>query len=313
MLRNGHAIILAILCFLGCDHAADKAEPTAPADPQVTEFEAASERLVGMLDSDFWLVSWWADGTPEHQGDSLLWSSMAMGVLPCEKAEGIEAALQKMLKDLGGGLYRHPSLPAAVSLDGALGFWWGVARRVARCPESRDGWIEPFRAHVVFTADRRLNPSSNERFIAPFLAVRDSVGSLLGLTTAPRAAEIDGLAKLMAGWALTVKASRDAGYRIHLGLLALQAIEASGVRVPDVGRDAYCAASDGVDMPTVDNWCGRGDLAAWAAAFQFDVWEYRHQRAKWESPDGKPGLRTPGLDYLVAMRELFQPLPFTSL
>jgi len=312
MLRNGHAIILALAAILACESAPERAEPQAPADPQVKAFEHASERLVGMLDSHGFLVSWWEGGTPAHEGDSLLWSSMAMGVLPCEKAEGVEAALLKMVQDLGGGLHRHPSLPAAVSLDGALGFWWGVAHRVARCPEAKALWVEAFGEHVAFTAARRLNPSSDVEFIAPFLAVRNAVGSMLGLTEAPSASEIDGLAKLLAGWAFTVKTQHAAAYRIHLGLLSLQAVEASGVSVPSSGRDAYCAATEGVDMPTVDDWCGRGDLAAWAAAFQFDAWEYRFQRAKWESPDGKPGLHTPGLDYIVAMRALYNPLPFTS-
>jgi hypothetical protein len=39
-----------------------------------------------------------------------------------------------------------------------------------------------------------------------------------------------------------------------------------------------CDVTRGMDIPTLDDWCGRGDLARWIAGYQYNHWEYRAQR-----------------------------------
>jgi hypothetical protein len=295
-------LILAILCLclFACAKADDQAEPTSPSNGQRDRFTEVSDRLLEMTEPHGWVVSRWDDASIEHTGDSLLWTGMAMGVLDCGRGAAPEDALLAMLSETGGRAYRHPTEALREpSLDGHLGLYWGIAHRAARCPESRERWAEALEQLIPVNAE--------EAFI-----VRDSILSSLGRGTAPSLSARDAYGSSWAVLASGVRVAKAAAYRIHLGLLALESLEVSGQQVSSSVRDAFCSASNGADMPTVDAYCGRGDLAAWVEAFEFDAWEMRHQRSgAWESRDGKPGLRTPGLDLLVAMRQVFAPLPFT--
>lgn len=294
---NGHAIILAALLLTGCGKTDDKPEPSPPSDDQRTQFDQAADRMLAMSEPHGWIVSRWPDRI-EHTGDALLWTGMAMGVLDCERGGIPEAALAAMLRETGGTVYRHPvESEREPSLDGQLGFLWGIAQRLARCPESHALWKE------------LLPTYKPENVLAPFLVVRDALVSRLALGPAPSLGRRDNLGRLVAAWAGVVNATKKAAFRIHLGLLTLQALEVSDLAVSPSVRNAFCQASNGSGLATTDHYCSRGDLAAWVEAFEFNAWEFHFQRGVWESQDGKAGLETPALDLLVALRTLYDPLP----
>lgn len=295
---NGHSIICVLALVAGCSRAPEReplAEPTADV---AALFADASDHLLELAE-DGWVVSRWADGTPEHEGDSLIWTGIAMGTLDCRRGDVLEAALVRMINDQAGVLYRHPRLKdRAASLDGALGLYWGIAQRVHRCPESLETWQIAMAKHAAAPAPY---------VVREFTSARDQLLHALGLRGAPSGDRLRALEAQVASWAGAVNAKHAACYRAHLGLLSLELVEASGGAISGPGRDSFCAATRGMDLPTVDHWCGRGDLGGWIAAWRPDEWEYRLQRCPaWEAADGKPGLSTPGLDRLVALRAVYQ-------
>ncbi len=212
-----------------------------------------------------------------------------------------------MLEETGGKIYRHPTIKDQASMDGALGLYYGIARRVARCGDS---WSAPLQASPDFWKNP-LNSPSGANLPAEFTYVRDLLGFKMGALPEPKPVRKGLLEAQIAAWAAGVSGSQAACYRVHLGLLGLQTIEALGGSVSDNGRNAFCSVTKGMGLRTVDLWCGRTDLRDWITNFEYDKWEFSHQRCNaWETPDGN-GLITPGLDLIVAIRAAYQ-LPGAS-
>ncbi len=278
---------VAALCLLAACARASSAEQEPGTDPLRERFAAAETRLLEMTSPPGWVVSRYDSGEIEHTGDSLIWTGMAMGVLSCEGGQAPEAALLTMLEETGGTAYRHPSeAHREPSLDGQLGFYWGVSERVTRCPETKARWAKAMASH------RPLN------LAPPFSLVLDALKHQLDMGPAPSAIRLDGLAGVVSAWASVVVASKEAAFRIHLGLLALEMVQ-------HAPPSTYCAVTKGIGMPTVDHFCGRSGLVEWIDDFEFNRYEMALQRAKWESADGRPGLNTPAVDLLAAMRAAY--------
>lgn len=302
--------LAALLALAACTKAKPQPAPVDPDAEVVGEWESTAGRLPHFLQDGF-VVSIRGGDTPVNQGDSLLWTGIAMSSVSCAMGEPMAAAAAKMVADLHGGLYRHPSLPGAISLDGALGFWRGVTHRIVACHE-KDRWRPLLALHQA--AGLRLNPAADVRIPAPFDVVKDQVLHLVDLGGAPDPSRVRVLEDAVVGWAAAVEArshvprkqDRGSCYPVHLGLVALQTIEAAGGSISGPGRDAFCQATAGLDMPTTDHWCGRGDLVGWAKGFQHNVWQYRHQRCpSWETPDGG-GDEQPGVDFLRALADAYR-------
>lgn len=292
-----------------CGKAKDKEDPAAPTDQSRDVFNQAADRLVSMLD-DGWVVSRTAGGDAEHKGDALIWSGVAMAALDCERGAVVEKAMFDMLDtDLDGAvgnLFRHPDLVDQVSMDGALGLYLGIASRLKRCPESSGAWAARFKPHAERVAEDSTLNARSEATIPPYFDyLTAAVAWRLGVGNEPSSGRLRALEQEVAGWALTVRAAKKPCFRIHLGYLSLAVAEGLGIEISAAGRNAFCANSAGTDLPLVDHWCGRGDLAAWTEAFTFNRYEYAHQRCPaWEAPDAGD-LKTPGLDLLIAMREAY--------
>lgn len=323
MKKNGHAIIRSItdaldvvgffafalvfaaLLVVGCG-AADEPPRDEPVDPIPSLYGAAQDRLVGMLDGGY-VVSRWQDGRPEHIGDSLIWSGLAMFALDCEHGAAIEDALLAMVGELDGGLWRHPMRPGDVSMDGAVGFYRGVAWRVDNCEGSADKWRVAFAKHQAFSEPGgKLNPSANATLPKEFTYVRDLLAHKLGSAGRPHSDRLRALEGQIVAWATAVKQTKAACYRIHLGYQTLKTLHQLGADVSATGKELFCKTTADTDLPTVDHYCGRRDLGAWIDSFTWNTWEHRHQRCPaWESPDGKDGLATPGLDLVEALKEKY--------
>ena len=275
------------------------------------KYDEAVDRLETNHLENGWVVSRKLDGkTPEHQGEGLIWSGLWMAAAPCDKADHTSEMLRKTISGLEGALIRISPLGEygggsnrEVTIDGALGLYRGIAERVERCHEG-EKWAPVIRDHFTFLAsnNNKLHPNVKAKLIKEFTYVLDLLGYRLGLRGRPSKDRLRLLEAQVTSWAAAVMAAKAAAYRIHLGFLALETVERMGESVNWV---SFCAASNGVDIPLIDHRCGRGDLKGWIDAYQYNEWEYRHQRSgKWEKPDGH-GDYTPGLDLIVAIRNAY--------
>ncbi len=306
-------LLVASLC-LSCGAApAPEAELAEPSVEQT--YIDASNRLLGGFVEGGWVVSRRPDGTPEHTGEGLIWTGMAMGALPCGLGTTLEFTLSEMVKAHAGALVRYEPLGEyangrEVTLDGALGLYLGVAQRAVRCGAS-PLWGPIIRDHLDFVSSHggSLHPNVDAKLLAHFDYVLDLLASRLGVGPSPDVADGRELEHEVATWAAVVNATHAACYRVNLGFTALQTMETLGQEVSRQGRWEFCAATRGMDIPTVDHWCGRKGLRDWIASYQFNQWENRHQRCgAWETPDAD-GDTTPGLDLLVAYRQAYSLKP----
>ncbi len=267
-----------IACLLACGHA-EKRDETQPAS--VSIYDAAADRLVTMLD-DGWVVSRHPDGAIADQGDSLLFTGLAMGTLDCARGAVPEAALSTMLRENHGVPYRHPTIKGEYSLDGLLGLWWGIDQRIKRCG-ARDVWASLLTEHKTAVS------------IEPFFGiVLDQVmGGVPSLNDRGR------LGAEVTAWAIGTVSARAAAYRLHLGYLTLSIVDAPK------GQGTYCEAVKDAKILLIEHFCGRPGLAQWIDGFAYNRYVYAFQRAEWEGPDGRPGLATPAIDLLMAIRSLY--------
>ncbi len=259
-------------------------------------YHEVSERLGGyFLDRGF-VVSRTTDGAREGKGDSLLFTGLALYALDCKAGVPLADGLAKMFEVTEGGAYRHPDLASEeVSLDGLLGLYRGIHKRVAHCGE-KDLWAPLMRNHRVKMAGN---------LPAEFNLVAAMLGYKLGLNDVPDLRRVENLALEVNAWAVLVKARKAACYRIHLGLLSLQAMVEMGVPISDKARGTFAEITNGLGMPTIDHFSGRSGLEDWLHGFQYNIYEYRHQRCQaWEQPDGGDLLR-PGVDFLVGYADLY--------
>jgi hypothetical protein len=292
------------LLLTSCGKASERPEPTPIPASVRAEFDAAERRLLSQFLEAGFVVSLWKDGTPEHRGDALIFTGIALGALSCTAGEVLERALLDMIYENKGGLYRHPELADKVSLDGALGLYFGVSSRIRRCPEARLAWAPAIKLHrEFFRRTGRLNAKSDAKLVKEFNYVLDHLAHDLGVGTRPTADRKASLEKQIAGWALGVKLKKAACFRANLGFLSLRALEEQGA---SVGRREFCFATDGMKLAHIDHWCGRDDLEGWIKDFKYNAWEFQLQRCPgWESRDGKADLLTPAVDLLHAIRERY--------
>lgn len=301
-------VLAAALCLTACKSCDDESiDPVDPDEATHARYHEAVERLSSSFMENGWVVSREADGTPQHTGDSLIWTGLWLAAAPC--TAGIDSArmLQATILDLGGALVRFQPLPEKyvdnqASLDGALGLYRGIAHRITECEEI-EPWVEVVHRHKQYLADHGglVNVDSQGRLVGEFRYLVDLLAWRLGLGDEPDQTSPDRLMATVTGWAALVNATQEAAFRVHLGYQALKTAETLGEGINWYG---FCGATSGMGMALVDHQCGRADLKTWIDGFEYNTWEYQLQRAKWEDPDGK-GLATPGLDLLVAMKTAY--------
>lgn len=279
-------LILILLVLAAC--AKEPKDPVPPVDPVPAgpTYELVAARLMPLLDNG-WVVTHGPDGSLHDQGDSLLFTGLALGALNCADGAVPEAALVTMLHDRHGGVYRHPTIPDEYSLDGLLGLWWGIARRTAKCPDTRPLWAGLIEEHAHAVT------------IEPFFCTAlEQLSADLGHGGAPSAFERGLLGSEVAGWAASTVSQHAAAYRLHLGFLTLSLVDAPK------GKQAYCNEVAAAHMALLEHFCGRPGLAGWAADFAYDRYVYAFQRGAWETPDAG-GKTTPALDLLMALDSLY--------
>lgn len=304
------AATLAVLA--ACRKPDPKPEPVDPPEYLREHYAEAIDRLTSKHLEDGWVVSRLPDGSPEHVGDALIWTGLLLSALPCELGDPIESHLVDVINRHGGALVRYEPLGdyangREASADGALGLYRGIAHRIEKCGRA-EVWRSALADHFNFVEanDGRLNPFSTATLevFQPVLALLAHSAGVSGASH-PGVSCLRDLRSVVTAWAAAVNVKHAACFRVHLGWEMLRTFETLGEDTPDEARSQFCMATTGMDIPLIDNWCGRGDLKAWIDGFEYDQWEFRHQRCgSWESPDGD-GDSTPGLDLLMAMTEAY--------
>lgn len=301
--------MLAKLLPLALCVACAKAKPAQPPiDPPleiVQQYHDASVRLTSKFLDGPWVVSRGTDGSSQHQGEALLWSGVAMAALSCEDAAPIALGLADMIKRNGGYLVRYEPLGdyaggREITLDGAVGLYRGVAAQITRCPMSVPLWRDVLEVHLAAIQGGTLNPNAPAR-LGAWKYVASLLGSVLSVCSRPSSTDLGVLKFEIEGWVYGVVQEKAAAYRVNLALLTIQTLEELG---QPFSHDGFCVASNGVDIPTVDAFCGRFDIRDYVLHYNYNQWEYRHQRSgNWEPiPDGQ-GLETPGLDLIVGLKQ----------
>lgn len=318
------ALLIFTFGLAACAKAEQKPDPL-PATDDVTDLRAhATERLLrDFVNPDGFVVSrplGWRDfppgaldakGNPANEarrGEGLIWSGVALASLPCDAGDGIEAKMIDWIYANHGALIRVWPLGEykygrEVTLDGALGLYLGVAHRITKCGKA-DVWRDAMEAHRDYREESQggLHPNSDARLDLGFDYPLELALHRLGLRSAPHGDVLRMLEGAVVSWAWGVKQTRAACYRVNLGLIAWETVEALGGTISDNARNGFCAATNGMDIPTVDHWCGRKHIEDYVWAWEEDVWEMRHQRCgAWEKPDAN-GLETPGVDVLWAIK-----------
>lgn len=286
--------LIILLVMVSACHHAKPPKPRPPTQAEVQTYETVAERALSFIDDSGFIVS---RGHSANLGDSLFFTGLALYGLDCSRGRQLDASLAAMVRDQGGGLSRHPSMPGDLSLDGLLAFYRGVAKRVIMC-EEHDLWGPLIAQHVEWS---KKHP---EYLPAGFTFVRDQLAHLVDPMTyvSPVSSRQAALELVIEEWAATVISAKAACYRINLGLLALQQIQEEGRAISFEGRDGFCEVTPAAGLPTVENFCGRAGLETYLNTFAFNVWQYRHQRCTgWEMPDGDV---EPGIDFLVGYADL---------
>jgi hypothetical protein len=314
--------LLIILALAACSKEPAKEEiDPLPVPP---DYAALHDAAYTRLTSDFLdqneVVSRKPDGSAAHQGDSLLFSGLLIASVKCDQALETEQTLQRAIMSHGGQLWRHWSIDDA-SVDGAIGLFRGIAERYARGCQSFKNWKPALEALKAYAdANNGAINHNSSAGLDTFAYVLDLLLDRLAGGVSPdfgsdRRAF---LAQLMGSWVSAVHAGYKlwkagvsneppAAYRVHLALLTLETLGKLGVHVQAKARDSFCHNSQGFDMPTTDHYCGRKPIGDWVSGFQYDIWEFRHQRSGlWESdPDGN-GYRTPAVDLLYGIAQGYE-------
>ncbi len=273
-------IVLLLVLELAFGCARQEKSDVRVAEPTETIIEAQA-RVSSFIDEYGFIVSRNAQDGPEHIGDSLLWSGIALGLLPCESAAHIEAALVDMIESTAGHLHRHPT-DLTESDDGKWGVYWGLKRYLKSCGSTND-WVALLNSHRALTATN-LHPMIDD--ILHDLGARDN------LTDATRGT----VGVIVSNWAALDVLQMESGFRIHLGFLIMDQIGSKE------GKAAFCNSAVNAGMELIIAYCGNPEpLQNFTRTFRPNLWEYKLQRSPfWElTPDGA-GLQTPGLDLLMA-------------
>lgn len=299
--------ILLALALTACAKN-DMPEPAKPSDATREVYSSAVSRLTTGFLENGWVVSRHDDRTPEHQGEGLLWTGIWLYASPCAQGAASDAMLRETILRRDGALVRYEPLGEYeggrdVTLDGALGLYRGIADSIVRCNRS-DLWTPVLSKHLAYLIDHqgKLNEAAPTYLIDEFAFIPQALGARLGLVPDIEPNDVRRLEAVVAAWAALVNATHEAAYRAHLGLIALQTMQDLGYEVQWGG---FCAATRGMGIATIENQCARAGLKEWIRDFQYNRYEYQFQRAVWET-ENTEGIQTPGLDFLVAIRDLYK-------
>jgi hypothetical protein len=295
-------LILFVVLLIACGKSKDE-----PLTPELRErFEEIQTRLMLMSSPPGWVISYYPDGREESHNDSLIWTGIHWATMPCDYESPLLTAFS------GGILYRHPTRPGRVSMDGVLGFYLGMSSAINRCGVS-EKLRQAFEPHYRYTVESGgiVNPYEPRfgELELEFDYIRDLIAYRLGIISTMPDNRLE-FEAMLTTWTYGVmlnnlfREEKRGCFRIHLAYLGARSAELLG-GLSSEGKSDFCTAQSGADLPLLDHWCGEKSIVQWLHSFKVNEWEYRHQRCpQWEFPDGDGnGLERPGLDYLIGYSE----------
>ena len=301
-LRLWMFIILAI----SCGKKSSKIDPdnNVPGDNRYYE-----NRIVTFLENGF-VVSKGKNGELHDQGDSLLFTGLLLGALPCEQIQTILDAFERMQDHFNGFLVRIDPLPDEylrdenfISRDGASGALYGLIRASKRCPESSSRISLILSKWEDAVGDSLLLHPKSKAIITPSFKVFWRLAHGKGINTLE-------YELYMASTLITAKLIEDnksACYPIHLETIQNLVFEIKGRPILRVDKDKWCAITKDMGLMLTDWYCDRhtDQLKLWMKNPEISPNVYMHQRCTWESPDGVDIL-SPRVDYLLLYRHILE-------
>lgn len=252
---------------------------------------------------------------PAHQGDSLLWTSLAAASFNCSDAGKIIQSLGRSVAARNGALVRIEPLTAeyddnATSRDQETGAITGLISIFKRCPDLRGSIRALWSEHMAFVnRNGKLYPGNADQYrLTPgFRYFLDQTTYAFGLDDPPGPQEKAFFETANVATATWTQASKLACYPIHLATLQLLAAELAGSPVKFNTYKRFCDGTEKSEIPLTDWYCRRmrePEVFQYLAAFDNETkpqyrYEYRHQRCgSREGPDMDPGEESPALDFL---------------
>ena len=310
MLKLSSYIIIFISALSCASSGSDRNEKRSdtPDDLQAI-YDKAVDRLTTDYLEDNWVVSRDQDGSTEHEGDSLLWTGLAMASLSCEKGDAIENRMIQMFNSNSGAMVRYEPLGEyangrEITFDGATGLYYGVYQRLRNC-NTHDKWRDTWKQHTEYLKDNDyvLHPNVTATVLPQFNAIRDYISYMLDQGEEPSKARYRGLEAQAITWSSINIEARKPCFPVHLSFLYLSFLEDSD-NLLAASHEAFCYATEEANLPIIDHWCARRDIIDCVEnEFQYNQWEYRQQRCSadnWETPDGN-GLATPAIDLIFSI------------
>ena len=295
-------LLITLLLLSACK----KAKEISPNDtPSPSLFELSEAKLMDIFRSQLgFIVTKDENGEDIDQGDSLLFTGLAMGVVSCESVGRFIVALEDMQIENSGYLIRFNPIPNSyfvdknmVSRDGATGALFGMIRASQRCPQYK-AEIESImlRWHSVVGNAVFLHPQATKAVMTPTfksvfdLAVGKGMGKAeYGLLIASDFVTIKG-----------IKANKLACYPVHLETIEFLIMEMRGVYLENADKVKWCDITSGMGLMLTDWYCDRNlaSIKSWLNEPDKSPNVYMHQRCTWESPDLKNSI-SPRVDFLL--------------
>lgn len=246
-------------------------------------------------------------GAADQQGDSLLFSGLALSVVDCHYVPLFLEGLEHMQDAWLGYLVRYLPLPQnfvekhdVVTRDGISGAMYGLVKSRERCPEFNDR-IE----HIL---DRWKEAVGSSYFLHPQALngiITPTFSTFLDVIYGRGMGEDDKLMWMMSAGATAagIIAEKGACYPIHLQTVQNLALENEGHPMDDFGKKSWCKLVSGRGLLLTDWYCGHDltEVYKFLVAADEAANFYMHQRCSWEERDGENRL-SPRVDFLLLYR-----------
>ena len=307
---------LAALWLAGCATPSAGRPMRLPPREDLSALEPMRAQMAQTLPQSFVSERGWfaprREGRVDLEGDSLLWTGLAMRVLPCAEALPMLEALEASAEMRGGAFVRYEPLPPKfdgneVSRDGVIGAAFGLLSLDARCPVLRPRIAALWGDFIRFVKEHgggALYPGTTATLTVPFGVTLDLVTTRLLGADEGETSEGE-LAAAEAGHLMStarVTKARRACYPAHLVAMQVLIADACGRPFSQAFMDAWCDLTDGAGMPLADWMCSRAPAILLLGNPRFDPrkWMYEHQRCEaWERPDLGADEESPHLDWLL--------------
>lgn len=308
-------IILLQLTQLGCRDLEDIVgirTKGLPPTQNLSTFDEQGEELERRLLTEFttngYVTSKEENGELAEFGDSLLWTGLALGALPCDRGLVMFEALEKTAEAYDGGFVRFQPLPQEyendpTSRDMEVGAMFGLILHLKHCQQKKP--VQLLAKHFQFIRQQGgklfSHGDSTKININPAFQYFLNVISHKALRL-PQPLPID--AATFEGGLISnasfIAASKDNCYPVHLSTLQLITLAIAGYPASSTTKSAFCAATQSLKLPLTDWYCSRLDVAQFLDAYELNKYSYVHQRClAWEEATPK---NEPALDWIVLKR-----------